>query len=432
MSPELVGLFGIIVLVILLFSGMWISLAMAIVGFGGCVYLSSIGKAFITLGTVPYVNIAIYPISCVPLFILMGVVVANTGVSGDLYNTAYKWIGQLRGGLAMASVVACGAFAAISGSSSAGAATMGKVALPEMKRYRYDPKLATGCIAAGGTVGILIPPSLGFILYGILTEQSVGHLFMAGIIPGVLEVVFYVATIYILCQFNPRMGPPGPKTSFKDKIVSLKNTWHMVILFLLVLGGIYAGIFTPTEAGAVGAFGAIVITAASRRLTLRNSLDSALEAGLTTAMVLFLLIGAYVFMRFLALSKLPFLLAESIGQLPASPIVILLFVIIFYIIIGMFLDIFSSIILTIPIIYPMIIALGFDPIWYGVIMVRVMEVGLITPPVGLNVFVLAGVADDVPLGAIFRGVLPFVVADILHIALLVAVPALSLFIPSRM
>jgi C4-dicarboxylate transporter DctM subunit len=431
MSPEIIGLIGIIFMVILLFSRMWVGLAMAFVGFIGYLYLADVESAFVTLGSLPYARVAFYPISAVPLFILMGTIVSSTGVAGDLYNTAYKWIGQLRGGLAMASVFACAGFAAVSGSSAAGAATMGKVALPEMKKYNYDESLATGCIAAGGTMGILIPPSLGFILYGILTEQSVGKLFMAGIFPGILEVIFYIVTIFILCKFTASLGPPGPKTSIKEKIVSLKNTWHMIILFLLVIGGIYIGIFTPTEAGAVGAFGALLISAVSRRLTIRNFLDSIMDTGLTTAMVLFLMIGAYVFIRFLAVSQLPFALGDFVAGLSMPKYAIIAAIVVFYIIVGMFLDIFSSIILTLPIIYPVILAMDFDPIWLGVIIVRVMEIGLITPPVGMNVFVLAG-ATDVPLSVIFRGIVPFVIADILHVVLLVAFPAISLFIPSLM
>jgi C4-dicarboxylate transporter DctM subunit len=431
MSPEIVGLIGIVLMIILLFSRMWVALAMAFVGFIGYVYLAGAESALVTLGSLPYNRVAFYPISAVPLFILMGTVVSSTGVAGDLYYTAYKWVGQLRGGIAMASVFACAGFAAVSGSSAAGAATMGKVALPEMKKYDYDTKLATGCIAAGGTMGILIPPSLGFILYGILTEQSVGKLFMAGIFPGILEVIFYVVTILLLCKLTPSLGPPGPKAGFKEKIMSLKNTWHMIILFLLVIGGIYVGIFTPTEAGAVGAFGALIIAAASRRLTRQNFLDSIMDTGLTTAMVLFMMIGAYTFIRFLAVSQLPFALGEFVAGLAMPKYTIIAAIIIFYIIVGMFLDIFSSIILTLPIIYPVIVAMGFDPIWLGVIIVRVMEIGLITPPVGMNVFVLSG-ATDVPLSVIFRGVVPFIIADALHVTLLVAFPAISLFIPSLM
>ncbi|MFH1646417.1 MAG: TRAP transporter large permease [Chloroflexota bacterium] len=431
MSPEVVGIVGLAVLVVLLFLRMWIGFAMAFVGFFGFAYLEGFEPAFGIVGTVPYTTVAFYPVTVVPLFILMGVIVANTGVSGDLYNAAYKWVGHLRGGLAMATILACAGFAAITGSSSAGAVTMGKVALPEMKRYQYDDGMATGCVASGGTLGILIPPSLGFILYGILTEQSVGRLFMAGILPGLLLTALFIITIVLITARRPQAGPPGPKTGFKEKVSSLKKTWPVLILFLLVLGGIYLGVFTPTEAGAVGAFGAILITLLTRRLTSRIFVDSLLDAGLTTAMVLMLLIGAFISMRFLAVTKLPFLLAETIGQLQLSPYALITAITIFYLIVGMFLDIFSGITLTLPIIYPTIIALGFDPIWFGVLMVLVMEMGLVTPPVGLNVFVLAGVTD-VPLSTIFRGVLPFVVAMIICVIIITIFPEIALFIPSLM
>jgi C4-dicarboxylate transporter DctM subunit len=430
-SPELVGALGLVLLIVFLFSGMWIGITMGVIGFVGYVYLSGIDSAFAVLGTTPYSTIAFYPLAALPLFILMGAVVSTTGVAGDLYSTAYKWVGQLRGGLAMATCVACGGFAAICGSSMASLITMGKVALPEMKRYNYDPRLATGCVAAGSTVGILIPPSIAFIIYGILTEQSVGHLFMAGIIPGILEVLFYIAIIMILSRVNLRMGPPGPKTSFREKIVSLKNTWAMIVLFLLVIGGIYGGIFTPTEAGAVGAFGAMIITLISRRLTFKNLGASILDTAQSAAMLMLLIVGAFIFMRFLAISKLPFLLAGTAAQLPLHPLGILVCIIIFYIIIGMFMDVMAAILLTVPIIYPLTVALGFDPIWFGVIVVRIIEIGLITPPVGMNVFILSG-ATEIPVGTIYRGVLPFVMADFLHVALLVAFPVISLFLPSMM
>ena len=431
MSPEIVGLIGVALLVVLLFLRVWVGIAMLVIGFLGFAQITSLSNALMIIGATPYSAIANETVAAVPLFILMGVTVSNTGVAGDLYNTAYKWLGHLRGGLAMATVVACGGFAAISGSSSAAAATMGKLALPEMKKYRYDMKLATGSIAAGGTIGILIPPSMGFILYGILTEESIGMLFMAGIIPGILEVVFYIGVVFILCQFNPKLGPAGPKIRFGEKLSSLRYTWAMLALFLLVMGGIYGGWFTPTEAGAVGAFGAMVISVIARKMTRKNFLASILEAAQTTAMIVLLIAGAFVFMKFMAVSRLPDFLATYIAGLPFSPLVILLLIILLYIVLGMFLDIFAAILLTLPVLFPVALSLGFDPIWYGVIMVRVMEVGLITPPMGLNVFILAGVTET-SLGTIFRGVVPFVIADFLHIALLVSVPALSLFLPSVM
>jgi len=431
MSPELVGIIGIAVLVVLLIARMWIGLAMAMVGFLGLVYLKGFDSAFGALGTVPYKYISIYPISAIPLFIFMAIVIANTGISTSLFNTAHKWLGQLRGGLAMASVLACGGLAAIMGDSVAEVVTMSKVAVPEMRKHNYDSQLASGCVAAGGTLGILIPPSLGFILYGILTEQSIGMLFMAGILPGILLTLLFMLTITIITARRPSAGPPGPKTSVKEKIVSLKGTWHMLLLFVLIMGGIYAGIFTPTEAGAVGAFGALVISAASRRLTLKRFFDSLLEATKITVMIMLLIVGAFILMKFLAISKLPFMLAGTISGLQLPTYAIFAGIIILYILLGMFLDVFAAVVLTIPVIYPLVVAMGFDSIWFGVVIVLILEMGLITPPVGLNVYALAGVTD-IPLHTIFRGVLPFVVAMIICVFLLLVFPQIALFIPSKM
>jgi tripartite ATP-independent transporter DctM subunit len=361
----------------------------------------------------------------------MGVIVGGAGLSGDLYNTAHKWFGRLPGGLAISTTFACGGFAAITGSSSASVLTMGTVALPEMKKFNYDPKLAAGTVAAGGTIGILIPPSLGFILYAVLTEQSIGRLFIAGIIPGIIQVLFYSALIIILCRINPLLGPRGPKAGIKEKIYSLKNTWPVLFLFLLVIGGMYGGIFTPTEAASIGAFGSIVIVIAMRRLNIRGVFDNIMESLKLTGMILILLVGAFIFAHFLALSKLPMLLSEIVTSLGVSKYVILLAIVILYVILGMFTEIFSSIVLTIPVLYPTVMALGFDPIWFGVIMVKLMEIGLITPPIGMNVFLLAGVTDT-PMGDIFRGIVPFVLSDFVQLAFLIALPQLSLFLPGKM
>jgi C4-dicarboxylate transporter DctM subunit len=431
MSPELVGAIGIIILMVLIFVRIWIGAAMLLVAILGYLYLDGPEITFVMAGQNPLSTIASYTFTAVPLFILMGTVVSNTGVGADLYNTAYKWIGKLRGGLAMSTVAACAMFAAICGSSMATSATMGKVALPEMKKYNYDEKLAAGSIAAGGTMGILIPPSMGFILYGLITEVSIGHLFMAGLIPGILEAVFYIVTIFILCRFNPSLGPRGASTSFKEKIISLKDTWAMVLLFALVMGGIYLGIFTPTEAGAIGAFGAIVISLIARRLSWQAFKISITDTAQTTAMIAFLVIGAFMLVRFLAISELPFVLGDTVAGLNLPPIGVLIAIVILYIILGCFLDIIAAIILTTPIIFPVVLAMGFDPIWFGVIMVRMMEIGAITPPMGLNVFVLSSVTD-IPIGTIFRGIVPFIISDFCHVALLIAVPSLSLFIPQSM
>ncbi len=431
MSPEIVGVIGLALLLVLIFFRMWIGLAMATIGFLGYGYLLGFHSAFSVLAKVPYNTIAFYPMAPIPLFMLMGVVIANTRMGEDLYGTAHKWIGQFRGGLAMATVVACALFAAITGSSSASIVAMGKIAQPQMKKYNYSESLSTGCIACAGTLAILIPPSMGFIMYGIITENSVGFLFMAGFLPGLLLTLLFIITIVITTLLNPSAGPPGPKSSWKEKILSLKNTWHMVLLFLLVLGGIYGGIFTPTEAGAVGAFGALLITFAGRRLNRKLLINTMLETGLMTAMVMLLIIGAFIFMKFLAVSKIPFMLSGLVAGLPVSRLVIMIGIIIMYIILGMFLDVFSAVILTIPVIYPLILTLGYDPIWFGVLIVVVMEMGLVTPPIGMNVFLLSGVVDT-PLYTIFRGIWPFVAAMVVLIALLIIFPQIALFLPSTM
>lgn len=431
MTDTSVGLIGLGVLLVLIFIGIPIGFAMALVGFVGFAFIAGMQGALSNLSAVPFGYVADYSFVVIPLFLLMGNLAANTGISRDIYTAAHSWVGHFRGGLAMSTVVASAGFAAVSGSSTATGAAMGKVAFPEMQRYNYDPKIAAGSIAAGGTMGILIPPSMGFILYAILTEQSVGQLFMAGIIPGILEVIFYIATIYILCLRNPAIAPSGPRTSFKQKLMSLKGIWSMLALFALVMGGIYTGLFTPSEAAAIGAFGALVISLVMGRFTPRIFVSSLAETGRTTAMIFILIIGAMIFMRFLAVSNLPFVLSEFVANLNIPAYGVIAVVVVFYIFVGCFLDIFSSLVLTIPIIYATIMALGFDPIWFGVIFVRVAEIGLITPPIGLNCFVIAGVTG-LPVGTVFRGIIPFFIADILHVALLIALPQLSLFLPRLM
>lgn len=432
MSPLMVGVVGFIVLILLLLLRMPIAVAMGVLGVVGMGYIVGWDAGLNLLKTVPYASVAKYGFSVVPLFILMGTFCFHAGVSKDLYYTVYKWLGQLRGGLAMATVGACAGFAAVSGSSLATAATMGTVALPEMKKYKYDMTLATGAVAAGGTLGILIPPSVVLVIYGILTEQSIGKLFLAGFIPGILEAVFYIVTIYILCKRNPLMGPAGERTGFKEKVVALKDTWVVLVLFVVVIGGIYVGIFSPTEAAAVGAFGALVIALSRRRLGWQGFTDSLLETGKTTAMVFTILIGAMLLGYFLAVTRLPFELAGIAAGLAVDRYIILGAVLAVYIFLGCLMIPMAMIILTIPIVFPLIIALGFDPIWFGIITVRIFEIAQITPPVGMNVFVIKGVAKDVPIGTIYRGVIPFFIADIFHLAMLVALPQLALFLPSLM
>lgn len=432
MTPLTVGIIGIGVLLVLLFSRMPIGFVMGLVGFAGFAYLTGFSGGLGVLRTVAYSTFADYNLSVIPLFILMGSFCYFAGLSKDLYDTVHSWIGQLRGGLAMATVGACAGFAAISGSSLATAATMGTVALPEMKRYKYDDRLATGAVAAGGTIGILIPPSVILILYGVITEQSIGKIFLAGFIPGILEAVFYMVTIYILCKHNPLMGPPGPRTSFVDKITSLKDTWIVLALFVLVIGGIYMGVFSPTEAAGVGAFGAFLFGLARRRLGWQAFKSSLIDTGKTTAMIFVIILGAMILGYFLAVSRIPFVLADSVGALVVNRYVILVLILLVYLFLGCVMDSMAIMLLVTPIFFPLAMSLGFNPIWFGILITRVTEIGLITPPVGLNVYIIRGVAKDVSMQTIFRGIVPFIIADVCHVALLIALPQLSLFLPGLM
>jgi C4-dicarboxylate transporter DctM subunit len=319
MSPEIVGVIGLVVLVALLFAGMWIGAAMALVGFIGYAYIMGINSAFSVISIIPFTTMSTYMMTTVPLYVFMGVVLFQSLVGKDLYDTAYTWVGQFRGGLASATVIACALFAAITGISAAALVTMGKVALPAMRKYNYDDKLALGSIACAGTLAFLIPPSVVLIIYGILTQTSIAKLYMAGFIPGLLLAGLFIITIMIITIRNPKAGPMGPKTSFKEKVVSLKLTWPTVLLFIVVLGGIYLGVFTPTEGGAVGAFGALVITASMGRLNFQKLRDSILEATQTTALVMLLIIGAYILMKFLAVSKLTILMGTTVAGLDVPP-----------------------------------------------------------------------------------------------------------------
>jgi C4-dicarboxylate transporter DctM subunit len=431
MSAFEIGLIGIGVLFVLLLLNMPIGFAMAIVGFGGFAAVVGIPGSLSNLALIPVGMVTEYHFAVIPLFVLMGAIAANSGITKDLYNAAFHWVGQFRGGLAVATVLACGGFAAVTGSALAGSAAMGQIVGPEMRRHHYDPRLGAGTVAAGGTLGVLIPPSMGFILYAILTEQSIGRLFMAGIFPGILEIVFYIVTIFLICRINPAMGPAGPKTSWGLKVTSLKAVGPILILFGLVMGGIYLGWFTPPEAGAIGAFGTLVLAMVLRRISAKGFWDSVLDTAQVTTMVLVLIMGAFIFARFLAVTRMPFMLADIVANVPLPPYAILAIILFFYIIMGCLFDLLSIMVLTIPILFPVATALGFDPIWYGVLMVRVMEVGAITPPIGINTYVIAGIMK-VPAGTVFRGIVPFTIADLLHIALLAAIPQISLFLPNLM
>ena len=432
MSSELIGVIGILCLFVLLAMRMYIGMAMMVVGLICTAFIIGWEPAVNLLGLLPMNESKSYNLSVIPLFILMGQFAFISDISSDIYKTVYNWMGHLRGGLAMATILACAFFAAVSGSSLATGATMGMVAIPEMLKYKYDPRLATGCVAAGGTLGILIPPSIGFVIYGILTEQSIGKLLMAGLLPGALLSGLFILAIIIQCIISPEMGPRGPATSWTVKIKSLSGTWGMLLLFAVVIGGIYTGIFTPTEAAGIGAFGALCISFLKRKLTVSGFIQCLSATGKMTAFIFLIIIGASVFSYFLALTGLPTTLSEFMTGLPFPRGLILLAIILAYVVLGCVMEVYSIMILTLPIIFPIIIALDFDPIWFGVMMVIVLEIGLITPPIGLNVFVLKGAAPGIQVETIFKGIWPFFAAAVLAMIIIAMFPQIALFIPSHM
>ncbi len=432
MNPGVIGAIGIGALFVLLFSGLPVGYLLALLGLIGFSYLTSFGAGANLIAKDFFSNFSAYSLTVIPMFIFMGQIAFYSGTSQRLYDFAYKMVGQFRGGLAMATTVACAGFAAICGSTNATAATMGTVAIPEMKRYHYDPKLATGCVAAGGSLGILIPPSVIFIVYGVMTQQSIGKLFVSGILPGILLTGLFIATIYILCRRNPNLAPPGPRVSLKEKLASLSELAETILLFTLVMGGLFTGFFTPTEAGAVGAGGALITALARKKLTWQGFKASILDTTKLSCMVMIIVTGAVVFGHFLAVTRIPFNLATWVAQLPIPPTAVIALIITSYLIGGCFIDSLALILLTVPIFFPVITTLGYDPIWFGVIIVLVTQIGVISPPLGTNVYIISGVAKDVPLGTIFRGVIPFLIAMIVCTAIIVAFPQVALFLPSLM
>ncbi len=431
MSTLAIGLLGIVILIVLLFSRVHIGVCMGLVGFAGFAWVVGWTPALGILKTVPYSTYSSQELSVIPMFMLMGAFCFAAGLSRDLYNAVYAWVGHFRGGLAMATIGACAAFAAISGSSLATVATIGAVALPEMKRFKYDEGLATGSIAAGGCIGILIPPSVILLIYGIITEQSIGKLFLAGFLPGITEALLYLFVIYLLTRRNPALGPPGPRFTMKEKLTALAKTWEVIALFIMVIGGLYLGLFTPTEAAGAGAAGAFLITIYRRKLTWESFKEALVNTCMTSGMLFIIILGAIIFGYFLSVTRLPAELSAFVSALDVNRYLILLAILVVLLLLGCIMDSMAIVLLTVPIFFPMIQALGFNAIWFGILVTRVTEMGLITPPVGLNVYVMKGMTD-VPLQTIFRGVTPFLLADVVHVGLLIAFPAISLFIPNLM
>ncbi len=431
MSPLEIGISGCIVLFILLALSMPVAFAMSIVGFIGFAMVVSPHSAASMITIDLYETFSKYSLTVIPLFVFMGQVAFHSGISRRLFNAAYHWLGHLPGGLAMSTVGACTGFGAICGSGPATAATMSSVALPEMKRYGYDMELGCGAVASGGSLGMLIPPSVVFIVYALLTEQSVGKLFIAGILPGLLIAFLFCLTIYINCKRKPGLGPPGDKKSWRAKFNSLKDVSETLILFLAVIGGMFLGYFTPTEAAAIGAAGSLVIAAFRKKLKIKMLARSLKETARTSCMVMIIVTGAVIFGHFLAVTRIPFELATALSELALPSWVIMGIIILFYLVVGCFIDALALILLTIPIFFPVVQNLGYDPLWFGVMIVVVTQMGVISPPVGVNVYVVSGIERDVPLQKIFRGALPFLLSLIIAAILLMLFPQICLYLPGK-
>lgn len=427
-----ISFFSLAVLMISLIMGLPIAWGMLLVGTIGFSYFTGFESAYTMAAQTAFDTGMSYSFTVLPLFILMGNLVNTSGLARDLYAAANAFIGHLRGGLAMATIVACGAFSALSGSSMATTAAMSRVAMPNMRNYNYDDRLATGSIAAGGTLGILIPPSVIMVVYGILTETDIGKLFAAGFLPGFLGMSMYLITVIILTIINPNLGQPGPRSSWAQRLGASKGILAITILFIVIMGGIYGGVFTPTEAAGIGVFFTFLITLKRRGWQPKLYLQVVIEAAQTTAVMFALVIGALIFNNFLTIAGLPNQLLNFINGLDVTPLTIILVICIIYLILGCFLETMSMVMLTVPIFFPIVASLGYDLIWFGIVVVVAAEISLITPPLGLNIFMLKNVIPDIPLRTAIVGVIPFVITDILRLALIVLIPWIVLVVPNSM
>lgn len=432
MSPTTVGILGLAALFVLIFSRMPVGFVMALVGLAGFGYLVSFGAAVNMLAKDLFDVFGSYNLTVMPLFILMGQIAFHAGISSRLFNVAYRFMGHWPGGMAIATIGACAGFSAICGSTNATAATMAAVTLPEMKKYGYHDKLATGVVAAGGSLGILVPPSVIFIIYGVMTEQSIGKLFMAGILPGVLLTGLFILTVVIWLRLQPDLAPRGERATFREKIASLSGLVETLILFLMVMGGLFFGLFTPTEAGAVGAFGTLLIALVRRNISRAGFVQALFETTRISCMILVIVAGATIFGHFLAITRIPFNIAAWVTGFDLPPYAIMGLIILVYLVGGCFIDALALIMLTVPIFYPVVTTLGYDPVWFGVVIVMVTQIGVLTPPVGVNVYVVSSVADGVPLETIFKGVLPLLAALLVATLLLIPFPQMALFLPGLM
>ena len=432
MSGDTVTLIGFVALFVLMLLRVPVGMAMGLVGVVGYGLIAGFEPALKLVGQTSMRTVTDYTFGVIPMFMLMGALVSVSGVSKELFRAADACIGHLRGGLGMATVLACGGFAAICGSSVATAATFSTVAYPEMRRYGYPQSFSTGVIAAGGTLGAMLPPSTVLAVYAVLTQQDIGKLFMAGILPGLLAMSMYVLAIVVIVAIAPKMLPAGPRRSWPERRAALKDVWPSLVLFVFVIGGLYGGLFTPTEAGGMGAGGAFILGVLRRKLDRRNLRSALLQATRTAAAVFTVLIGALLFGYFLTITQAPQKLTEFLTGLGVGRYGVLALIMLMYLVLGCLMDAMAMIILTVPIIFPVITHLGFDPIWFGIIIVMTVELGLIHPPVGMNVFVIKSVIHEVSFTTIFKGVIPFVLTDILRLVILIAFPVIALWLPSRM
>ncbi|WP_320006299.1 TRAP transporter large permease [Maridesulfovibrio sp.] len=430
MEPITVGIVGVIcLLLVILVLRVPVGFAMGIIGFIGFAKVLNLKAAYGMLGTEIWNVFSSYGLTVIPLFILMGQICFYSGVNERLYKTAYAWMGHIRGGIAMATVMACAGFAAICGSNTATAATMSTVALPEMKKFKYNPILSTGSVAAGATLGVVIPPSVVLIIIGLQTGESISRLFMGGVIPGVLLCGLFLLTVYVMCVTHPDWGPAGPEATFKEKLASLPGSIEMVILFVMVMGGLFAGWFTPTEAGAAGSAFALLISIVSREMTFKRFAAAVSDTLKVSCMIMVVMLGAVIFGRFLAVTRIPFEAASFVAALPIPPTVIILLICVIYIIGGMVMDALALLLITIPIFFPIVSAMGYDPVWFGVLITIVTTLGAITPPVGVTTFIVASMAEDVSIDRVFLGVSYFMLAYVVLVALMLAVPSTVTFLP---
>jgi len=429
---SLVAIIGCTAVIVLMLIRVPIAVSLGIVAIGGFGYLVGIDPALGILIDSPIRTVTNFNFSVVPMFILMGALVSVSGMSRELFRAANAWVGHLPGGMAIATVFACGGFAAINGSSIASAATMTHVALPEMRRAGYDAGLAAGIVAAGGTLGIMIPPSVMFILYSILTDTDVASLFVAGIVPGLLAIALYCVTILLIYRYRPKWLPRGERAGMKERLESMRDVWATAALFIVIMGSIYGGLVTITEAAGLGVFGAFVIGFARRRLSWAQVVDALVESLRTSAAIFFILIAAFLFQYFLAVTQMSQLLGDLLVSLPVGPLGVVIVILAFYIIAGMVIDEIAMVLLTIPIFFPIVTGLGFDPVWFGVLVVVTVEIGMIAPPVGIICFVMNNMVPDIGLVNIYKGAMPFVIADLVWLALLIAFPMISLFLVQNM